>query len=161
MRNLKVVGAVHQEIDSSGVHAILYRFLQPLCIVGSGIHCNDLHSGSQFGSIGRSSCEYVNDGSIFFDNEANGVTLVGLFFPLIASLDHFVWMISVGQLPPTRFDASQRSVRRKRIEALPPERSPIGRTNLIQVGHHLVEGVCLDRWSAGLSAMKKVTEVVE
>src|SRR6267378_3733446 len=161
MRSLKIVGAVHQEIDSSGMHAVLYRLLQPLWIVGSGIHCNDLHSGSQFGGVRRSSCEHVNDGSIFFDNEANGVTLVGLFFPFIASLEHFIWLICVGQLPSTRFDASHRSARRKRIEALPPERSPIERTNLIQVGHHLVEGVCLDRWCAGLSAMKKMTEVVE
>src|ERR1700730_5998943 len=161
MRDLKIVGAVHQEIDCAGVHTGLDGFLQPFWIVGSGIHRNDLHSWSQFGSVRRSSCEYVNDGSILFDNEANGVTLVGMFFAFIASLGHFVWLVSVGQLPSTRFDASQRSVRRKRFEALLPERSPIERTNLIQVSHHVVEGVCLDRWRAALSAMKKVTKVVE
>src|SRR5260221_10084327 len=148
MQNLKIVGAVYQEIDAAGVHTGLDCFLQPLWMVGSGIHRNDLHSWSQFSSVGRSSCEHVNESSIFIDNEANGVTLVGMFFAFIASFDHFVWLVSVGQLPPTRFDACQRSVWRKRIEALLPERSPIERTNLIQVGHHVVEGVCLDRWRA-------------
>src|SRR5438132_12023661 len=108
---LEVVAVLQKQTQLLPLPGRRYRLPKPICRPAPAVDCHEFHAGTDTRPVGSFAWNYVDDGAVILEQQANrGRQIHGLLLA-VAGLEQFPALVPINDLPAAACQAVERRLR--------------------------------------------------